>query len=257
MAGTATTWSATRTRLALMLGLLVLGLMLVPASAQAQSEEGAITGAQFTPTEDALITPIAGEAPPNGLLCAPPTASAGTEVNCGGNLDPGEVGTSQIETMDPCGNNFALENFSLDTGEDEDPLTPQQDVQFGTITVDCEEGDGSGQAGVTEDGCNVQLTSMEGEDSATLTVVCQAEGGDDGDDGGSGASDETCEESSSGEEGDFEECDDGDPEGGVDAGFGGDAGQPGAPVHLPWALGGAGLLLMGLLLGGVTLARRP
>jgi hypothetical protein len=233
---------ATVFRVAFLSAVLV-ALALAPASAQAQ-ESGDITGAQFTPSEDFALTPntIAGEEPPNGLLCLPPAGSAGTEVNCGGDLPEGMVGTLTIQTEDPCGNDFALRDLALDTGADEDPMTVSRDVVFGTVTVDC---DGSGGA-VTEDGCTARLTAVEGENTATFTIVCVSEdgGGDDpgGDDGGAGDGE-----------------DDGDPEGGVDAGFGGAAESPtagSAGLGLPLAIGG-GLILLGLLGGAVSLARRP
>src|SRR5829696_6698297 len=220
------------------LAAVTVGLMLAPASAQAdpvregnctaqltavEGEDAAtftircsedVQGLQFRTSEDVVVFPRvvqpSGSDPTHGFPCLPP---AGREVTCQSGPPPlgspglasGETGTITLETMDPCGNELAIVELIVDTGAqgEEGAGSPEEDVNF------------------------------------DREVRVQCEGGGGGGGGGDGRGDER-------------------PEGGVDAGFGGmskpsTAGVP--ATGLPLALG-SGLLGLGLLGGVLSLARR-
>jgi hypothetical protein len=233
------------------LGAVVLGLLVAPASAQADAvrasnctaqvtatpgEDSAtftivcsgqqIHAAQFTTSESAVIPAFQGQEPLHGLTCLPPL---GNDFNCGSGpgpgLDPGETGTAQVETMDPCGANFTIEDLTLDTGPapntGEGAPTPDQDVSFQDVRVQC------------------------GEEPPP-------DGGDGG--GGPGGDEENFARGRT-----FEDH----PRGGVDAGFGAsadDATAAGVETRsvsvLPSIIAGSALLVIGLACGGLTLVRR-
>src|SRR5829696_8864872 len=266
------------------LAAVTVGLMLAPASAQAdpvregnctaqltavEGEDAAtftircsedVQGLQFRTSEDVVVFPRvvqpSGSDPTHGFPCVPP---AGREVTCQSGPPPlgspglasGETGTITLETMDPCGNELAIVELIVDTGaqgEEGGPASPEEDVNFDSeVRVQCEGGDGGGGDG-----------GGDGNNDAAAAEECP--------DGSFRETEHTNEDRTTGEpEGEhrhssFEISQDclGDPRGGVDAGFGGAAKstEVKAATVLPPIIAGSALVLVGLATGGLALARR-
>jgi len=271
-------------RSAIVAAVTAVGLMLAPASAQAdpvregnctaqltavEGEDAAtftircsegVQGLQFRTSEDVVVFPPvvqpSGSDPTHGFPCLPP---AGREVTCQSGPPPlgspglasGETGTITLETMDPCGNELAIVELIVDTGaqgEEGGPGSPEEDVNFDReVRVQCEGGGGGGGDG-----------GGDGNNDAAAAEECP--------DGSFRETEHTNEDRTTGEpEGEhrhssFEISQDclGDPRGGVDAGFGGAAKstEVKAANVLPPIIGGSALVLVGLTTGGLALARR-
>ena len=140
---------------------LVLGALIVPASAQADVREqggcraeltsqegqdsatftircgGGVQGLRFSTTEGAFIVPPViqpgGPDPTHGFPCLPSggtpdnpnfTCQSGPPPLGSPGLAPNETGTITFETMDPCGANFAVIGLVVDTGPQGDEATP-------------------------------------------------------------------------------------------------------------------------------------
>lgn len=217
-------------------------------------ENEAIVGTTFRTTQGAVIPGFQAENanpeenPLQGLTCVPP---AGEEFNCGGRLEAGTIGRAEIGTQeDPCVTGFEIEDLTLDTDPEpapgsEPPVPDEEDVVFNQA--------------IPLQGCVEQPPPDEEPDDGGggESNDCEAQQSTSGDSGdretGDFESEDTRETESSGND-----C---PPEGGVDAGFGGNvksgAGNASAGGLPMMPIGGASLVILGLLAGGLTLARRP
>ena len=237
-----------------------------------------VTHVEGTTSQDALLVPPAlkGDSLEQGFLCLPPTSSEGSPFVCNGG--PSNGGRGNFATQDPCGEQsgtpFRINSITLDNRTQPDvPPNPGSATETATVRniqiQGCPGESGPGAASDTggggepgagdrtaaEDRCpegSTRRSSSDGDSSTQHFNQERSTGEPEG---------EHSESTTSSDGGGFF-CDfgKGKPKGGVESGFGGEvqqaaiAGGDGPPSLL--MLGGSALLLVGVLGGGLTLARR-